>query len=97
MNLSNSCLNSLLQQLYGIHTEFLSLLKKATGATPVKASHKPTIPDCFMQYKDKFLIYGDFCSNLPRAQERVDELCARSEAIREKINVSAGGECWKGI
>ena len=76
------------QQLYAIHNEFLAALKKATGTTPCKASHKPTIPDCFMQWKEKFLIYGDFCSNLPRAQERVDELVARSEALREKINVS---------
>ena len=63
---------------------------KATGTTPTKASHKPTIPDCFIQWKEKFLIYGDFCSNLPKAQEKVDELCSKSEAVRAKIDVSMG-------
>ena len=64
----------------GIHTDFLAELNKA-----VKGAG---IPDCFVKYKEKFLIYGDFCSNLPHSQEKVDELCTKSEAVREKINVS---------
>ena len=45
-----------------------------------------TIADCFVKYKDDFLIYGEFCSNLPKAQEMIDELLKRPQT-REKINV----------
>ena len=55
-----------------MHTGFQSDLQQAcSGSKPASGS----IPECFMKWKSEFLIYGDFCSNLPRAQDRVDEVC----------------------
>ena len=49
----------------------------------------PKLSDVFIRYKTKLLVYGDFCSNLPKAQARIDELC-QNEAIRLKIQVGVG-------
>jgi guanine nucleotide exchange factor VAV len=47
----------------------------------------PRLEDVFVQYKKKLLIYGDYCSNLPKAQERIDEVLKRSEQIRTQVEV----------
>lgn len=47
----------------------------------------PRLDDVFCKYKKKMLIYGDYCSNLPKAQEKIDEVLKRSDAIRQQIEV----------
>lgn len=44
-----------------------------------------TIADCFIKWKEKFLIYGEFCSNLPKAQDQVDKICQKDPVIMETI------------
>lgn len=46
------------------------------------------LSDCFLRWKDQFVIYGDYCSNLPLAQERIDELCMKNDTINQAILVS---------
>lgn len=31
------------------------------------------------------MVYGDYCANLPRAQELVDELCSKNELINQSV------------
>ena len=45
----------------------------------------PRLEDVFVKYKKELLIYGDYCSNLPKAQERIDEVLKRSEQIRTQV------------
>lgn len=68
-----------IEPLYEVHREFHSELLKAcsTGV--------PRISEVFIKYKSKLLIYGDFCSNLPQAQELIDEACKRSDHVRNSI------------
>ncbi|XP_052093575.1 proto-oncogene vav-like isoform X1 [Mytilus californianus] len=46
---------------------------------------KPRLEDVFCKYKTKLLIYGDYCSNLPKAQERIDDVLKRSDSIRQQV------------
>ena len=47
----------------------------------------PRLEDVFVKYKKELLIYGDYCSNLPKAQARIDEVLKRSEQIRTQVEV----------
>ncbi|RUS77444.1 hypothetical protein EGW08_014797, partial [Elysia chlorotica] len=67
-----------IEQLYQVHKELYEKLNQS-----VRHGH-PALPDVFIQFKSKLLVYGDFCSNLPKAQERIDKVC-ESEMQRTKI------------
>ncbi|XP_074653804.1 guanine nucleotide exchange factor VAV3-like isoform X2 [Tubulanus polymorphus] len=56
------------EELAQIHTGFHSELYKACTIG------LPKISDCFLKWKQKLLIYGDFCSHLPDAQAHIDEI-----------------------
>lgn len=43
------------------------------------------ISDCFLRWKDKFIVYGDYCSNLPKAQEQIDELCSKKQLVNQSV------------
>ena len=63
---------------------FCSELSKACSSN----DRQSDIPDCFIKWKDSFLIYGDYCSNLPVAQEKVDELAKKSPEVQQSVMVS---------
>jgi len=52
-----------------------------------------TIADCFVTWKEKLLVYGEFCSNLPRAQDLIDQLCEAKPLIGERITVCLRLRC----
>ncbi|KAI0230095.1 Guanine nucleotide exchange factor VAV2 [Lamellibrachia satsuma] len=71
-----------IEELFKIHTGFQSDLTRACN--PNSAS-KITIASCFIKWKEKFLIYGEFCSNLPEAQDLVDEVCKKDQSVEQTI------------
>lgn len=76
-----------LQKLLEIHQNFSDDLVKACGPP----SHNPsgvTIADCFIMNKEKFLIYGEYCSNLIEGQERLDQLCL-DPTVQQHVTVSS--------
>lgn len=64
-----------------LHTGFYSELHRACTV------NKPKIHEVFIKWKTKFLIYGEYCSNLPKAQEHIEELTKKNETLKEKIEV----------
>ncbi|XP_035216160.1 protein vav-like isoform X3 [Stegodyphus dumicola] len=68
-----------IKELAEIHTGFHSELYKACTSSHYKIS------ECFLHWKDKFIVYGEYCSNLPAAQERVEDLCNKSEVVNQAI------------
>jgi hypothetical protein len=68
-----------------IRTFLADLLKAVMGHTV--GSVQISIADCFIKSKESFLIYGDFCSHLPDAQEHVDQVCL-DPIIRDAVLVS---------
>lgn len=65
-----------------IHTGFHSDLYKAC------TSSQHQISECFLHWREKFIVYGDYCSNLPVAQELMDDLCCKNETINQAVHVS---------
>jgi guanine nucleotide exchange factor VAV len=68
------------EKLCEIHQHFLSELTKACSRETTL-----TIADCFIMSKEKFLIYGEFCSNLIEAQELLDRLCTQDPKIQQYV------------
>ncbi len=58
---------------------FQDILESVTNKSRKK------IGDIFLEYKERFLKYGDYCAQLPRAQETLDQLMTRDEAVREEV------------
>ncbi len=85
-HVSNRAIYWLFQKLHTIHTGFHSELQKAVSDRGGGGKH--SIGECFTKWKSKFLIYGEFCSNLTKAQDLVDELCRRNPLIQSTIDVS---------
>lgn len=79
------------QNFHSIHTGFHGDLSKALGIGRDGAGGGATVADCFVTWKEKFLLYGEFCSNLPKAQELLDRLCNGDQLIQQKVLVSANG------
>lgn len=46
-----------------------------------------TLGDAFVHWKEKFVIYGDYCANLTKAQNLVEELCSKNDLFNQEIMV----------
>lgn len=68
-----------IKELAEIHAGFHSQLRKArTGAV---------LAQVFLDWREKFLIYGDYCANLTLAQNTLQEACARNELANQEVIV----------
>ncbi|KAF3430787.1 hypothetical protein E2986_00354 [Frieseomelitta varia] len=68
-----------IKELAEIHAGFHSQLRKArTGAT---------LAQVFLDWREKFLIYGDYCANLTLAQSTLQEACVRYELVNQEVIV----------
>jgi len=65
-----------------VHGQFYEELLMATN----KESGR-TIADCFITIKEKFLIYGEYCSNLLTAQELLDHVCNTMPPVQKRVTV----------
>jgi guanine nucleotide exchange factor VAV len=43
------------------------------------------VAEIFLEFKEKFLLYGQFCAALPKAQQTLDAVCGKSDAVREEV------------
>lgn len=86
-NLLNFLINKTLQfnlkELSEIHAGFHSQLRKV-----VAPGSSARLSEVFLNWREKFLIYGDYCANLTIAQNRIQDICAHNEGINQEIIVS---------
>lgn len=76
--------------MYDIHSGFLAQLKLATsgGVTgSTSGRNLPRLGDVFLSWRERFLLYGDYCSNLTGAQDALKFLCQKDDAFSEKLSV----------
>ncbi|XP_012275456.1 protein vav [Orussus abietinus] len=66
-----------IKELSEIHVGFHSQLRKARNGA--------ALAQVFLDWREKFLIYGDYCANLTAAQSTLQDLCARNEAINQEV------------
>lgn len=63
-----------------------SPLSSPTAKVDVPGNRSPKISMCFLNMKDKFLKYGEYCATLSKAQALLDELTSRNEAIAAQLD-----------
>lgn len=68
------------QELYETHKDFhLDLIKSQYSSV--------RLSDVFLNWKEQFLVYADYCANLTTAQDRLQDLCNNDEFINREVNV----------
>lgn len=73
-----------IKELSEIHVGFHSQLRKARNGA--------ALAQVFLDWREKFLIYGDYCANLTLAQNTLQEVCARNEVVNQEVIVSTNRE-----
>lgn len=68
-----------IKELAEIHAGFHSQLRKARSGA--------ALAQVFLDWREKFLIYGDYCANLTAAQNTLEDLCERDNNIRQHVYV----------
>uniref|UniRef100_A0A8R1HTU9 Protein vav-1 n=2 Tax=Caenorhabditis japonica TaxID=281687 RepID=A0A8R1HTU9_CAEJA len=100
-----------IEDINTLHTALLEDLhwpvKVALGQTegevpprPTSLSETPpqTIGEVFIKYRDQFLAYGKYCSNLPESRKLSNELLKSNETISKSIEeLTAQGNCKFGM
>lgn len=66
------------QELADIHEKFLERLKDA-----VSENSKSKLSQVFLDFREPFLIYGDYCSSMTAAVEMLNMVCKRSPLVEQ--------------
>ncbi|KAL4683685.1 hypothetical protein H8959_021379 [Pygathrix nigripes] len=69
-----------IEDLLRVHTHFLKEMKEALG-TPGAAN----LHQVFIKYKERFLIYGRYCSQVESASKHLDRVAAAREDVQMKL------------
>ncbi|KOB75706.1 putative rho guanine nucleotide exchange factor vav3 [Operophtera brumata] len=71
-------------ELHEIHSGLLRQLKLATDAC-VPGSGAPRLADVFLVWRERLLLYGDYCSNLTHAQDTLKTLDVRDSTFSKQL------------
>uniref|UniRef100_A0A0D9RA28 Proto-oncogene vav n=1 Tax=Chlorocebus sabaeus TaxID=60711 RepID=A0A0D9RA28_CHLSB len=69
-----------IEDLLRVHTHFLKEMKEALG-TPGAAN----LYQVFIKYKERFLVYGRYCSQVESASKHLDRVAAAREDVQMKL------------
>lgn len=72
-----------IKELVDIHKKFLDKLREAT-----EPNSKCKLSSVFLDFREQFLIYGEYCANMTDATETLRDVCKRSSAIEQLVAVS---------
>lgn len=56
-------------------------MKAVTGGGVYRLS------EAFLSWREKFLVYGDYCANLTAAQARISDITTRNDAVHAELVV----------
>lgn len=72
-----------IKELVDIHEKFLGKLKEAT-----ELNSKVKLSSVFIEFREHFLIYGDYCSRMTDATDTLRDVCKRSATIEQLVQVN---------
>lgn len=75
-----------LQELHEIHSGLLRQLRLATENC-VPGNGTPRLADVFLAWRERLLLYGDYCSNLTNAQDTLKALDSRDSTFSKQLAV----------
>lgn len=74
---------SYFQELVDTHKSFLEKLREAT-----KPHCKVKLSSIFIEFREKFLVYGDYCNQMTDATDTLRDVCKRSVVVEQLVAVS---------
>ncbi|KAM5238940.1 proto-oncogene vav isoform 5-T5 [Ctenodactylus gundi] len=69
-----------MEDLLRVHTHFLKEMKEALSAPGA-----PALYQVFIKYKERFLIYGRYCSQVESASKHLDQVAMAREDVQMKL------------
>nr|XP_012416097.1 PREDICTED: proto-oncogene vav isoform X1 [Odobenus rosmarus divergens] len=69
-----------IEDLLRVHTHFLKEMKEALAAPGA-----PILYQVFIKYKERFLVYGRYCSQVESASKHLDRVAAAREDVQMKL------------
>uniref|UniRef100_A0A8C0TL51 Proto-oncogene vav n=2 Tax=Canis lupus familiaris TaxID=9615 RepID=A0A8C0TL51_CANLF len=69
-----------IEDLLRVHTHFLKEMKEALAAPTA-----PTLYQVFIKYKERFLVYGRYCSQVESASKHLDRVATAREDVQMKL------------
>lgn len=73
-----------IKELVDVHSSFLEKLKEAT-----EPHSKLKLYNIFLEFREQFLIYGEFCAQMTNATNTLRDVCKKSAAVEQLVNVNA--------
>lgn len=70
------------QELIEVHERFLQKLKETNVNARYRLSH------VFLEFRESFLIYGDYCANMTRATDMLREVTKKNGMVDQLVQVS---------
>ncbi|XP_077297551.1 vav guanine nucleotide exchange factor [Arctopsyche grandis] len=77
-----------IKELCDIHSGFVTQLQQATAGGGISSNSGLGIPrlgDVFLSWRERFLLYGDYCSNLTAAQDSLKFLSQKDDVFSKKL------------
>lgn len=72
-----------IKELVDVHSSFLEKLKEAT-----EPHSKFKLSNIFLEFREQFLIYGEFCAQMTNATNTLRDVCKKSAVVEQLVNVS---------
>ncbi|CAH6779500.1 Vav1 [Phodopus roborovskii] len=69
-----------IEELLSVHTHFLKELKDALAAPGISMLYQ-----VFIKYKERFLVYGRYCSQVESASKHLDQVATAREDVQMKL------------
>ena len=73
---------SCIKELTDIHTKFLEKLNEA-----VAPNSKVKLSSVFLDFREPFLIYGDYCANMTNATDTLRDTAKNSQTVEQLVMV----------
>ncbi|XP_058458710.1 protein vav isoform X2 [Malaya genurostris] len=70
-----------IKELVDIHEKYLKKLQEA-----VQSDSKLKISTVFLEFREPFLIYGDYCSSMTSATDTLRDVCKKSCVVDQAVN-----------
>ncbi|XP_065082479.1 protein vav isoform X3 [Ochlerotatus camptorhynchus] len=70
-----------IKELVDIHEKFLAKLRET-----VAVDSKLKLSVVFLEFREPFLIYGDYCSSMTNATDMLREVCKKSSNVEQIVN-----------
>ena len=72
-----------MQELTEIHEKFLEKINEA-----ISPNSKLKMSQVFLEFREPFLIYGEYCSNMTNATDTLRDVTKKSQSFEQLVRVS---------